>query len=99
MPGGFRILPYIAEQVSHYAWSKQFRAAQRQTTHRAQLLLKLARHACVETEMPAVMRTRREFIDEDRVVGEKKHFHRQQTHEFEILRDCTGDLTRIRGDF
>ena len=66
-PIRFAIGPEIAQQIRHRRRTVHLRRSQRQSAHRAQLLLELAGDAGVDGQVPRVVRTRRQLIDQQRL--------------------------------
>src|SRR5439155_1106554 len=82
------------EEICHRHWPEKFGRAERQAANGPKLLLELAGHARVEAEMTGVVRTRRELVDEQRVIGKQKHFDRDQTDQLQLLSNRTSEFAR-----
>ena len=66
--------PGISENIQHYGRGKQRGVAERESRHRANLLLKLARHAGFDRRVTGVMRTRSGLIGDNRTVFKNEEF-------------------------
>ena len=64
--------PQVAEQVHHHGGRVLARVAQRQPGEHARLLLELRGHAGVDRVVAAVVRARRDLVDEQRAVGGRR---------------------------
>ena len=97
-PVGLADRPEIAEQIGHRGRLEEFGRSQRQAAHGAHLLLELAGTAGIERQVPGVVRTRRDFVDQQApVLGEEK-FDAQHADVLEALQNRAGDLDRLRRD-
>jgi hypothetical protein len=77
--------PQIAQQVCHRRRPVIPRIPQRQPAHRAQLLLKLARRARFNRQMPRVMRPWRKLIHQQPPVAREEQLDTEDAHQLKPL--------------
>src|SRR6185436_15684580 len=65
---------------------------------RADLLFELTGAARVECQMPRVVRTRGDLVNQQASVPGEEEFDAQHADVFEPLEDCGGDVDRLRGN-
>ena len=86
--------PEVAQQVHHHRRRVLARVAQRQVGQHARLLLELRRDARVDRVVAAVVRPRRDLVDEQRAVARDEHLDAQHAAVVERVRDAGRDLAR-----
>src|SRR5579885_1594 len=91
-PVGFAMLPEIAKQIRHCRRAKLLCRAEWQATDGPQLLLKLAGDAGINRQMPGVMRTRRQFVDQQLSRARDKKLHAQHTHNIQCFENAARNL-------
>ena len=95
-PIGLAVGPDVAQQIGHRRRPHLPRRSQGQAADRTHLLLELARHAGVEREVPRVVRTRRDLVDEQPAVGRQEELDAQHADVDELLHDGVRDLAPLR---
>ena len=82
--------PGISENIQHYGRGKQRGVAERESRHRANLLLKLARHAGFDRRVTGVMRTRSGLIGDNRTVFKNEEFDAEHADILQAVRNADG---------
>src|SRR5579859_7818305 len=75
---------HLADQIQHRGNARRRRRTQRQSHHRSQMILKLARRRPFNRPMPRVVHPRRHFIRHKFAVALKK-FNRQHAHVIQLF--------------
>ena len=68
------VFPEISQQIPHHDRGKQCVRPQGEAANRPQLLLELTRYARVEGVMARIVRTGRQFIDQEATVAREEKF-------------------------
>src|SRR4029450_10459536 len=89
---GYGNRPEIAQKIGHGGRLEQFRRSQRPSAYSADLLLELTRATGVERQMPRVVRTRRDLVDQQASVFGEEKFNAQHPDVVEALKDRPGDV-------
>ena len=95
---GVPVVPEIAEKIGHRGRLQQIGRAERQPADGAQLLLELAGATGVERQMPGVVRTRRQLVDEQLAAAGHEEFDAQDADVVERVHHRVGRLDRSRGE-
>ncbi len=98
VPVGFAVQPGVAQQVDHHRRRVQQHVAQLQAAQCARLLLELRRGAGVDRVVAAVVRPRRDFVDQQRAILEHEELHREHAHVVEAPRQPRGDIDGLVAD-
>src|SRR5207245_6309948 len=85
-------------QIGHGGGPEQIGRAQRQPADGAELLLELAGEARVEAEVPAVVRARGEFVDEELAGAGQEEFDAQHADDLQRVEQVARDLDGLAGD-
>ena len=85
-PLRFTELPEISQQIRHSGGAEHFRAAERESTDGAQLLLELAGDAGVYGQVAGVVGAGRELIDEESVLRGDEKFDAQNAGDAQLLK-------------
>lgn len=97
-PFGFAavFLPNVAQNIRHTARTQQFSVSRRQVAHQADLLLKLVCRAGVDGMVAGVVRTRRDFVDDQFMcIADNKHFYRQYADVVQFIGQTLRHLPRL----
>ena len=88
--------PDVAEQVQHHRGRVLRRVAERQRRQDARLLLELRRHARVDRVVAAVVRARRDLVDEQRAVRARRTARRRARRGNRARRRCRSRWRALR---
>jgi hypothetical protein len=84
-PVRISVVPEIAQKVDHRGGSRQGSRAQREPAKRPDLLLELAGDRSFDRQVPRIMRSRGQFVDEQTPFGSQEELDRQHAHRSERL--------------
>src|SRR5688572_2057145 len=93
-PVRLAVFPELAEQVGHGSRTGNLRRPKGQTAYGAYLLLELTGDRAVERQVTRIVRTRRQFVDEQLAVGAEEKLHAEHADVLELLEDGPSDFLR-----
>src|SRR5690606_1527186 len=88
---GRTAMPRFAQQIHHSTWANHRCVACWQVENSPKKLFVLRCHIGLDGVMPAVVRTRCNFIDQNISFSRNEHFHRKQSHDVQLAGNLSGD--------
>ena len=86
----------ITQQIQHHSRRLHGDISRPHSADGAQLLFKLAAATGVDRQVAAVVRARRDFVDEQLPVAAGKEFHTQDANDVEVFQNAACDLLSIQ---